>query len=185
MMKPELAAALRNHNWRRTILDGFKLAEQQVRRDRRIKMPNVAWALLCEAAEVSRISYQAPPRSGFPGRSAMPESPDEVTQWQLMSAYLRGEISSLPDEPQKMPRPEAHVIDRAELILDLWHQTALITKGNKRALKRAVYEKALGVKPRKIIQRYDLHYKQLNAAVLEASEDMSQQVEKYNKKMIG
>jgi len=184
-MKPELKEKMRNHDWRRTLRDGFEIARDQVRKDYAVKDHHVAWALLTEAAWVSRVAYPAPPRSGFPGRSAMPESPDEVTQWQLMSAYLRGEISSLPDEPQKMPRPEAHVIDRAELILDLWHQSALIKKGNKRTLKRAVYAKALGVKPRKIFEQYGLRYKQLNAAVMEASEDMAQQIEKYNKKKIG
>lgn len=184
-MKPELAAALRNHNWRRTILDGFKLAEQQVRRDRRIKMHNVAWALLCEAAEVSRISYQAPPRSGFPGRSAMPESSDEVTQWQLMSAYLRGEISSLPDGFGKAPRPEAHVIDRAELMLDLWHQVILNTRGDRQRLKRAVYERACGAKPRHVCAKYGMKYPQLQRAVEQASDDMAQTIEKYAKKIIG
>jgi len=184
-MRPELKEKMRNHDWRRTLRDAYDLARDQVRSDYKVKDHHIAFALLREAAWVSRVAYPAPPRSGFPSRSAMPESPDEVTQWQLMSAYLRGEISSLPDEPGSAPRPEAYVIDRAELILDLWHQVALITKGNKRTLKRAVYERALGVKPRRITQRYGLHYKQLNSAVMEASDDMAQQIDKYSKKIIG
>lgn len=182
-MNSDLAQRMRNHDWRRGIRDGFHIARDQVRKDRAVTLPHIAWALLTEAAQVSRIAYAAPPRTGYPVKSAMPESVDEVTQWQLMSAYLRGDITSLPDDEGKAPRPEAHVIDRAGLILDLWHQVALAQKGDKRRLKKAVYDRAQGIKPRVICKKYGITYRQLHSALEHASEDMAQQIEKHAKKM--
>ena len=44
---------------------------------------------------------------------------DEVTVWQMVSAYLKGEIENLPSDETKAPRPSAKQITRAEVMLEL------------------------------------------------------------------
>lgn len=180
----ELKNKLRAHDWRTTLKDGEELAKNNIRSDKPVTMARIAWELLREAAFVSRVSYTAPPRSGFPGRSAMPESTDEVTYWQLISAFLRGELDQLPEDTTKPPRPTSVQIDRADVILDLWHQVALRTHGDYRRLRSAVYLMAAGVKPQRICADHGLNYKRLNAAKVTASEEMAQMIEKYGKKQI-
>jgi len=181
-MTPNLVRKMRTHDWHVTLRDGEELTKKNIRADKAVTMPRIAWELLREAAFVSRVSYAAPPRSGFPGRSAMPESVDEVTHWALISAFLRGELDTLPEDSSKAPRPSSLQIDRAEVILDLWHQVALVHMGDKKRLRRAVYEMALGLKSQKICSTHGLNYKRLSAAKVTASEDMAQIIEKYNKK---
>jgi hypothetical protein len=181
-MTNDLIVKMRSHDWYNTLRDGKELARKNIRSDKPVTMPRIAWELLREAAFVSRVSYAAPPRSGFPGRSAMPESVDEVTHWQLISAFLRGELDTMPEDNSKAPRPSSVQIDRADVILDLWHQVALVHVGDKKRLRRAVYEMALGVKSQRICSAHGLNYKRLSAAKVTASEDMAQMIEKYNKK---
>lgn len=181
-MTIELIAKMRSHDWHITLKDGEELARKNIRSDKPVTMPRIAWELLREAAFVSRVSYAAPPRSGFPSRSAMPESVDEVTHWALISAFLRGELDTLPEDSSKAPRPSSVQIDRADVILDLWHQVALVHLGDKKRLRRAVYEMALGLKSQKICAAHGINYKRLSAAKVTASEDMAQMIDKYNKK---
>lgn len=181
-MTIELIAKMRSHDWHITLRDGEELARKNIRSDKPVTMPRIAWELLREAAFVSRVSYAAPPRSGFPSRSAMPESVDEVTHWALISAFLRGELDTLPEDSSKAPRPSSVQIDRADVILDLWHQVALVHLGDKKRLRRAVYEMALGLKSQKICAAHGINYKRLSAAKVTASEDMAQMIDKYYKK---
>ena len=181
-MTNDLIVKMRSHDWHTTLRDGEELARKNIRSDKPVTMPRIAWELLREAAFVSRISYASPPRSGFPSRSAMPESVDEVTHWALISAFLRGELDTLPEDSSKAPRPSSVQIDRADVILDLWHQVALVHLGDKKRLRRAVYEMALGLKSQKICAAHGINYKRLSAAKVTASEDMAQMIDKYNKK---
>lgn len=183
-MTPNLIRKMRSHDWRVTLREGKELARKNVRADKAVTMPRIAWELLREAAFVSRVSYAAPPRSGFPSRSAMPESVDEVTHWALISAFIRGELHTLPEDSSKAARPSSVQIDRADVVLDLWHQVALVHLGDNKRLRRAVYELALGLKAQRICSSHGLNYKRLSAAKVTASEDMSQMIEKYNKKQI-
>ena len=75
-------ARLRSHDWRNTILDGTRAAEQAARSGVIVDGSHIAWELLKEAVAISRIAYSAPPRVGFPAKSAFPDSVDEVTVWQ-------------------------------------------------------------------------------------------------------
>ena len=59
------------------------------------------------------------------------DAPDDVTQWQLLLAYLKGELETLPSSDMKPSRPSAEQIDRADLILHLWHHHALARKGER------------------------------------------------------
>ena len=152
---------LRNHDWRSTIKDGTQAAEQAARNGVIVDGSHIVWELLREAMAVSRIAYSAPPRTGFPAKSTLPDGADEATVWQLTSAYLKGEIENLPSSETKAPRPSAQKVTRAEVILELWHHVALIDKGDRKRLKRAVYLKASGMRPRAVRDRTGLNYQQL------------------------
>ena len=129
-----------------------------------------------EAAFVSRAAYAAPPRSGFPAKSALPDGVDEVTVWQMVSAYLKGEIENLPSDETKAPRPSAKQITRAEVMLELWHHVALIDKGDRKRLKRAVYLKASGMRPRAVQELTGLNYQQLWKAQKDACSDVWEKI---------
>ena len=75
---------------RTTVRDGTQMAQQNAKRGVVVDGTHIVWELLKEAATVSRIAYSSPPRSGLPIKSALPDGVDEVTVWQMISAYLRG-----------------------------------------------------------------------------------------------
>ena len=122
------------------------------------------------------MAYAAPPRSGYPQKSALPDGVDEVTAWQLVSAYLKGEIENLPSAETKAPRPTAQQITRAEMILELWHHVALMEKGDRDRLKKAIYLKASGMRPRAIRDRLGLNYQQLWNAQKQACSDIWEKI---------
>ena len=183
-MIDQILLRLKNHAWDSTWRDGEDLARDNIKADATLKEHHVTWELLKEAAKVSRLTYPAPPRTGFPSTSSLPDSPDDVTQWQLLSAYLRGEIESLPSSQTKPSRPTSVQIDRAELILYLWHHYSLRRKGDKSRIKRAVYMKANGVKTIKIANITGLTTKQIRTAQVEACEDIAEQILRLNTKMV-
>ena len=106
MLTEEKLIRLRNHDWHSTIRDGTRAAEQNAKQGVLVDHTHIVWELLREAAFVSRAAYAAPPRSGFPAKSALPDGVDEVTVWQMVSAYLKGEIENLPSDETKAPRPQ-------------------------------------------------------------------------------
>ncbi len=118
----------------------------------------IVWEMFKEAAVVSRIAYSSTPCLGFPAKSALPDGVDEVTVWQMVSAYLKGYIEALPISDPKLPRPSTQQVTRAEVILELWHHVALIDKGDRKRLKRAVYLKASGMHPRAVRHKTGLNY---------------------------
>ena len=180
-MNKEMKKRLRNHDWKRTLLVGHDKAIDDLRKNAPLDDWRIAWALLRDAATVSRIAYPAPPRRGFPTSSSMPDAADDVTQWQLMSAYLQGHLTSLPDIENRPPKPTAAEVDRAAIVLDLWHHCALARKGDKSRLKKAVYLRACGVAPRKIASVTGLNPQQLRRATMEASTDIFIEIERFSK----
>jgi len=174
MLSDEQIARLRNHDWRTTIRDGTQAAERNSNRS--VDHTHIVWELLKEAAVVSRSAYSAPPRTGFPAKSALPDGVDEVTVWQMVSAYLKGEIENLPSTETKTPRPTAKQVTRAEVMLELWHHVALIDKGDRKRLKRAVYLKASGMRPRAVREKTGLNYQQLWRAQKHACEDVWEKI---------
>ena len=180
-MIDQITLKIKNHNWNKTLRDGETLALDNKKADAVLKDHHIAWELLKEAAKVSRLTYSAPPRTGFPSTSSLPDAPDDVTQWQLMSAYLRGDIESLPSSQTKDSRPSSEQIDRSELILYFWHHHALIRKGDRSRIKRAVYLKANGVKTQRIGAVTGLTTKQILSAQTEAAEDIIQHIYRYTK----
>ena len=180
-MSHPIQIRMRNHDWRRTLQDAETIAKDSIKADAVLNDKHIGWALLKEAARVSRISYPAPPRTGFPTSSSLPDAPDTVSQWQLLSAYLRGELETLPSKEMKPSRPSAEQIDRADLILHLWHHHALARVGDKSRLKRGVYLKANGMHPQKISHILGINSRQLKRAQDEASLDIVYEIEKLTK----
>ena len=119
MLSEKQLARLKDHDWRTTMRDGTQLAEQNVKQGVVVDGSHIVWEMLREAATGSRIAYSAPPRLGFPAKSALPDGLDKVTVWQMVRAYLKGEIENLPSSDMKPPRPTAQQVSRAEVILEL------------------------------------------------------------------
>ena len=175
----QIDARLRNHDWRRTIAEGVEMAKDQIRSDVKMDESHVMWALLCEASKVAEQAYTAPPRSGFPTKAALPEAPADVTQWQLISAYLRGEVEEIPEADARPPRPTAEQVTRSEVILEVWHRFALNRFGERSKMKKAVYLKACGVPDRKVRAVTGMTKQRIHSAKKEAMQDMWEIVRRY------
>ena len=178
-MTDQMLTRLRNHNWRKTLLVAHDEAIEHLRLNATLEDHPLAWALLRDAAKVSRIAYTAPPASGYPTSSSMPDSVDDVTQWQIISAYLQGQLTSLPEIESRPPKPSAEQVDRAALILHLWHHHALKRKGDKSRMKKAVYMKASGIRPKRISTITGMTVPQLLKAKIEASKDIFDQIQRF------
>lgn len=171
--------AMERHNWPATIRAGVEMAGEQVRSDVTVKETHVMWALLKEAAQVSSLAYRAPPRSGLPIKSTLPEAPDDVSQWQMMMAYIRGQVEDAPSVRARPPQPSIEQITRAEIILHIWHHFALKRKGERSKIKRAVYLKACNVPDRKVRAVTGMTRQAIHAAKEEAMLDMWAVIRRY------
>ena len=158
-------------DWHRALRHGEIMAVDAARADQPLGPEHVIWALFCEACRVSK-SYAGPPRLGYPAKSSMPEPPEEITAWQRMAAYLRGEVDELPQVDMAAPRPTAAEISRADAMLEVWHRAALIRKGNRKALRKAVYALACGLPFRVIRERTGIGRTSLYRAKDAAMSDM-------------
>lgn len=163
---------IQQHDWRRTLNEGMEMAVENARKGSDLGAAHVMWELLCEAAKTSQIAYSAPPRTGYPTKSIMPDATDDVTQWQLMSAYIKGELDETPQTESKPPMPSAEQVSRSEVILHLWHNHALTRLGEKSRMKKAIYLKACGVADRKIRAATGMHRQAIHTAKKEAMQDM-------------
>jgi len=182
MTDPGMTTRLQAYNWTAALKEAASDARDHLKRDARLMEYHVGFALLRQAAQTSRLAYSAPPRPGWPKKSALPDGPDEVTQWQLISAYLKGDLTSLPSIQNRPPQPSADDIDRCDLVLHIWHNYALPYKGDRSRLKKAVYLRANGAKPNKIAAVTGLTVRQLRNAVNEAGQDIHDQVVFYIKR---
>lgn len=167
------------HNWAATIKAGAEMAAEQVRSDVTVKEAHVMWALLKEAAFVSSLTYRAPPRTGWPKKSTLPDTPDDVSQWQMMMAYIKGQVEDAPAVKPRPPQPSIEQISRAEIILHIWHHFALKRKGDRSRIKRAVYLKACNVPDRKVRAVTGITKQALHAAKEEAMADMWAVIRSY------
>ena len=113
MLPDDILTRMLGHDWRTTVREGTQMAQQNAKRGAVVDGTHIVWELLKEAATVSRIAYSSPPRLGLPAKSALPDGVDEVTVWQMISAYLRGEAENLPSSDKEAPRPTAKQITRA------------------------------------------------------------------------
>ena len=155
------------------------MAAAQVRSDVEVRAEHVIWALLREAAQVSSQAYSGPPRTGYPAKSVMPDAPDSVSQWQMMMAYIQGQVEDAPAVRARPPLPSAEQVTRSELILSIWHHHALRKKGARHRMKKAVYLKACGVPDRKVRAVTGFTKQAIHAAKEEAMRDMWSVIRQY------
>ena len=66
-----------NHDWRTTIRDGEAEAANSLRKGTSMNGRHIAWALLRDAIKVAPVAYAAPPRSGYPQKSVLPDGVDD------------------------------------------------------------------------------------------------------------
>ena len=130
-------------DWQRAIRIGAEMAADYCRAGSAITDEAIMWALLCDAAKTSALAGRHPPYQGYPGKSSMPDAPDEISMWQKISAYIRGEVEEMPEADSRPPRPSAEAISRSDAVLHVWHTH--VTLGRQK--KRAVYIRACGGKP--------------------------------------
>lgn len=162
---------IRRFDWRRALLHGVTLAAENHRDHDTPEAWTAMWELLREAAAVSR-SWDAPPRSGFPDRGSWPETPDEITTWQRQMAYLQGTLDEAPQEEPEPPVPSAAEVTRAEAVLNLWHDSALIVGGQPHRHKRAVWRLAEGAFLGSVTRMTGLHRSEVLALRKRAATDM-------------
>lgn len=159
-------------DWVRAIKHAEIVAVENIRSDVQPKPEHAMWELMKEAVQVSSIAYSAPPRVGYPSKSSLPDTVDDVSDWQRMAAYLRGELSEMPTGHARPPQPSAEQITRAEAVLAIWHTHALSRKGAKSRIKKAVYMKASGVPDRKVRAVTGMTRQAIHSAKDEAMRDM-------------
>jgi len=141
---------LRAYDWRRAQFQGLDMAMEQVRAGQEVGDRDIWWALFCDAVSTSAIAHKAPPWLGMPSKSTMPDSPDEVSHWQLAMAYIRGEHDEKEEIKPRPPQPSAEQVTRAEMVLTVWHLAALRDYGDWRRMRKALYLKAGGCPHRKV-----------------------------------
>lgn len=159
------------HDWGRSIRWAQVAAVENARRGVSVGVEHVMWELLKEAASVSR-SFRSPPHVGYPGKSSLPDGPEDVTMWHKITAYIRGELEELPTVEARPPLPSAEQMSRADAVLWIWHTHALRRKGDAPRIKKAVYLKACGVADRKVRAVTGMTRQAIHAAKAEAMRDM-------------
>lgn len=171
---------VKNHDWDRTLRHGCELALANARKGSDPGEIDVIWELFREAVAVAR-SFPAPPRSGYPKKSAMPDSPDDVTWRERMAAALQDAEYDEPQTDNTPPRPSAAQISRAMVILEIWHGCALRDRGDWRRMRRAVFARAAGAPPRKIRTFSGMNRQQIHAAKVEAMRDMWDKIRRLSR----
>lgn len=160
------------YDWQRAFRAGAELA----RDDRRLgDTPEaVMWVLLRDAFRVSRF-FAGTPRAGYPSKSSMPDAPDEITVWQQISAYLRGEVDELPEYEPSPVRPSAEECTRADHVLRLFHAATSAWGTNSRR-RKSVAALAMGMRKRAVSSRYGLTRRQIDVARERALREMVEKI---------
>ena len=160
-------------DWERAWKAGEELARERLRSNQNLTDILIVWALVVEAFKVSKIAYSAPPRTGYPQKSSLPEAPDDLSYWAKTIAALQGQIDASDLEMESStPLPNAEQITRASAILILFHQFALPRKGDKSRIKKALALKASGIRQAAIIKATGLNKQSIFRAKEEACADM-------------
>lgn len=162
-------------DWNRAINIGYDMAIENCRRDTEIGDAQAMWELLREAAQVSAQTYKAPPRTGYPTKANMPEYLGEASEWSKMLAEFKAGSGA----PNTRPTPSPEQIDRAEVMLHLWHGKALIDKGDRSRIKRAVWLKVAGVKDMKVRAVTGMSKQAIHRAKMDAMRDMLEPLRRW------
>ena len=171
-LSEQLAARLRAHNWEHSIADGYDLAADNMRAGTKITDEHAIWHLLCEAAMVARLAFPGERRLDYPSRASGPVVEAGGSWFEAMLGYLRGDLDDAPATATRPPKPSAAQITRAELMLDLWHASALPRTSQRRRLMRALYAKASGTPTAVVIRLYGVPRQWLETCRDKASRDM-------------
>lgn len=158
-------------DWDRALRHGAELAVDAARAGTEVGPEDVMWSLFQEAVQTSR-SFSAPPRLTYPSKSSLPDTPPEISAFSRIAAYLRGEVEEMPETETSRPRPTADQIQRAEAILHLWHHHAIIKRGNRKRMRKAIYAKANGIAYRRIKAETGLSRTAIYNAQRDAMADM-------------
>lgn len=164
--------------WESYVQEGWRIAPSFLRSDTTVTDEHAMWALLCQAADTTARAFRSGFPLGYPGKSAMPDAPDDVTEWQLMMAYYRGEILEAPTTENRPPPPPASAITRAEHVLDVYHRVALRRFGDWKRMRKAVYLKATKCPEPKILAQTGFNRRRLQYARDEACRDMWDEVQR-------
>jgi len=105
----------------------------------------------------------------------MPEAPDEITVWQKINAYIKGEVQELPEYEPSPIRPSAEECTRADHVLRLFH--AVTSEwGTNSARRRSVAALAMGLRRDAVIRRYGLTRRQIDVARERALREMVRKI---------
>jgi hypothetical protein len=141
---------------------GLRLMVETTEADDRRKPIDAVWALLCEAVAVS-AQFGAPPRTGYPAKSAMPDAPDEVSYWaRQIEAFTQKTTMHALYGSRPRPQFSAQQISDAHFTLWLFHKFALHGRRDRVSLLSVVHNYAGGMPARRIreatgISRWTLH----------------------------
>ena len=157
-------------DWRRVLRRGEAVAEEKgpgapSQRD-------IWWAVFTEAVQVSRQTAKAPPRPGFPQKSAWPESRGELSDWQLEMERIK-EGMEMPENEEPRIRPPAKLISQSDAILEVYHAVALRDTLDWKGARNAVYLKACGLKARAVQRETGYNRQQQHEAKTRAMRDMA------------
>ena len=148
-----------------------KIAEP---RDRSSKVPDaidLMWALTCEAAKTGR-QQPAPPRTGYPGKSAGFQPGDDISYWQKMLAYLAGEVEKAPETETRPARATPEQVTRCEVIEELFRNYTFTGIRQKVMKRKMTWMYAMGTSSRKIQKISGLSKFQVAAMKKDAMNDM-------------
>ena len=147
-----------------------ELAELHIPRSRTPDDIDRMWGLFVEAVGTSR-SLPGIPRLSGPVKSAMPESPDEVTYWDIVAAYIRGDTEEIPEVDVRIAATRAQMT-RHDVVMDLWHAHALRGKGDWKRLRKALWDYARGDKRGRVLRNYGVTSMGLTRLKKQAMGDM-------------
>jgi hypothetical protein len=153
-----------------------ELAEIHVRIDQDITDVDRMWGLFVEAVETAR-SLPGIPRLSGPVKSAMPEAPDEVTYWDVVAAYIRGDTEEMPEVETRSAATRAQMT-RHDLVMAYWHSAALRGKGDWRRLRRALWDYARGEKRGRVLRNHGVTSMGLTRLKKQAMADMIKESKK-------
>ena len=147
-----------------------ELAEIHVRTDQEITDVDRMWGLFVEAVRTAK-SLPGIPRLSGPVKSAMPEAPDEVTYWDVVAAYIRGETEEIPEVHTTISATRAQMT-RHDIVMGYWHSSALRGKGDWKRLRKALWCYARGDKRGKVIRQHGVTSMGLTRLKKQAMTDM-------------
>ena len=153
-----------------------EMAEPHVRRNAKIREIDLMWGAFVEAVMTAR-KLPSPPNTRGPSKSAMPESPDEITWWDIQLALVKGVIEEEPEQRATL-MPTAAQITRHDVVMDLYHKTAFRGRHDWKRRREALWRYAGGWKAGRVRREYGFPAMALSRMKSEAMLSMISAAEK-------